>query len=76
MIIKNETTVTLKILGSELKPKESRKLPEMMFNTLNIVSKNGGCVITIKCGKLSFINYGKIIAKECNNKKIIISSID
>ena len=82
MTVTNKTSVTLEILGSELKPNESKEYPEMMFNTLDIHSEIGSCTITTEYGQRSFINYGKLVAKEERKKndngmkKILVSSID
>ena len=82
MTVTNETSVTLEILGSELKPNESKEYPEMMFNTLDIHSEIGSCTITTEYGQRSFINYGKLVAKEERKKNdngmknILVSSID
>lgn len=46
MTITNKTSVTLEILGTKLKPNESQEYTEMMFNTLDIHSEIGSCVIT------------------------------
>ena len=46
MTVTNKTSVALEILGGSLKPNESREYTEMMFNTLDIHSEIGSCVIT------------------------------
>ena len=82
MTVTNKTSVTLEILGEELKPNESREYTEMMFNTLDIHSEIGSCVITTEYSQRSFKNYGKLVAKEGRKKNehgmynILISSID
>lgn len=82
MTVTNKASVTLEILGGTLEPNESREYPEMMFNTLNIHSEIGSCVITTEYEKRSFRNYGKLIAKEGRKKNehgmknILVSSID
>ncbi len=82
MTVTNKTSVTLEILCSELKPNESKEYPEMMFNTLDIISEIGSCTITTEYGQRSFINYGKLVAKEGRKKNdngmknILVSSID
>jgi hypothetical protein len=82
MTVTNKTSVTLEILGGSLKPNESREYTEMMFNTLDIHSEIGSCVITTEYGQRSFRNYGKLVAKEGRKKNehgmknIIVSSID
>ena len=81
MKVTNKTAVTLEILGGTLEPQESREYTEMMFNTLDIHSEIGSCVITTEYGKRSFRNYGKLLAKEGHQKneygmkEILISSI-
>lgn len=82
MTVTNNTSVTLTILGGDLKPNESSEYPEMMFNTLDIHSEIGSCVVTTEYGERSFRNYGKLVAKEgCEKNKdglknILVSSID
>lgn len=82
MTITNKTSVTLEILGTKLKPNESQEYTEMMFNTLDIHSEIGSCVITTEYSQRSFKNYGKLVAKEGKEKNkhgmknIIVSSID
>ena len=82
MTVTNQTSVTLEILGTELKPNESQEYTEMMFNTLEIHSDIGSCVITTEYGQRSFRNYGKLVAKEGikkNNhgmKNILVSSVN
>ena len=82
MTVTNKTSVTLEILGSELNPNESKEYPERMFNTLDIHSEIGSCTITTEYGQRSFINYGKLVAKEERKKNdngmknILVSSID
>lgn len=82
MTVTNKTSVALEILGWSLKPNESREYTEMMFNTLDIHSEIGSCVITTEYGQRSFRNYGKLVAKEDRKKNehgmknIIVSSID
>lgn len=82
MTVTNKTTVALKILGGSLKPNESREYPEMMFNTLDIHSEIGSCVITTEYGQRRFKTYSKLVAKEGRKrnkhgmKDIIVSSID
>ena len=82
MTVTNQTSVTLEILGTELKPNESKEYTEMMFNTLDIHSESGSCTITTEYGQRSFINYGKLVAKEGRKKNdngmknILVSSID
>ena len=70
MTVTNKTSVTIFILGGGLKPNETSEYSEMMFNTLDIHSEIGSCVITTEYGKRSFKNYGHLIAKEGrkNNK--------
>ena len=63
MTITNKTSVTLEILGSELKPKESHEYEEMMFNTLNVHSEVGSCIITTEYEKRSFRNFGRLKEK-------------
>lgn len=82
MTVTNKTSVNLEILGGILAPNESREYTEMMFNTLNIHSEIGSCVITTEYSQRSFSNHGKLVAKEGRKKNehgmknIIISSID
>lgn len=82
MTVINKSPVTLEILGGNLNPNESREYTEMMFNTLNIHSEIGSCVITTEYGERSFRNYGKLFAKEGEEenedgiKNILVSSID
>ena len=82
MTVTNKTSVALEILGGILKPNESQEYTEMMFNTLNIHSEIGSCVITTEYGQRSFSNHGKIKAKEGRKKNeygmknIIVSSIE
>lgn len=82
MTVTNKTTVALEIMGGILEPNESREYPEMMFNTLDIHSEIGSCVITTEYAERSFRNFGKLVAKEgCEKnengmKNIIVSSID
>ena len=68
MTVTNKTSVALEILGGSLKPNESREYTEMMFNTLDIHSEIGSCVITTEYGQRSFRNYGKLVAKEGRKK--------
>ena len=82
MTVTNKTSVTLEILGEELKPNEFREYTEMMFNALDIHSEIGSCVITTEYAQRSFRNYGKLVAKEgrkkdkYGTKNILVSSID
>ena len=82
MTVTNNTGVKLVILGGELKPNESREYQEMMFNTLNIHSEIGSCVVTSEYGKRYIENHGSLKAEEGNEKNedgmknIIISTID
>ncbi len=82
MTVINKTTVALEIMGGILAPNESREYTEMMFNTLDIHSEIGSCVITTEYSQRSFRNFGKLVAKEgCQKndngmKNIIVSSID
>ncbi len=82
MTVTNKTTVTLEILGNQIKPGESRECTEMMFNTLSIHSEIGSCFIITEYGKRSFRNYGKLVAKEGRKKdehgmkNIIVTSIN
>lgn len=82
MTVTNKTSVALEILGGILNPGESQEYTEMMFNTLDIHSSVGSCVITTEYGKRSFSNYGKLVAKEGRMKNergmknIIVSSIN
>ena len=54
----------------------------MMFNTLDICSEIGSCVITTEYGQRSFRNNGKLVAEEGRNKNehgmkdILVTSID
>lgn len=81
MTITNKTSVTLEILGGTLKPSQTREYPEAMFNTLNINSEIGSCVISTEYSERSFKNYGKLKAKEGSEKDkygmkhILVSSI-
>jgi len=68
MTVTNKTSVTLVILGKNLEPNQSRQYPEMMFGTLNIHSEIGSCVITTEYGNRSFMNFGKLVAKEGRKK--------
>lgn len=68
MTVTNKTSVALEILGGSLKPNESREYTEMMFNTLDIHSEIGSCVITTEYGQRSFRNYGKLVAREGRKK--------
>ena len=82
MTVKNKTTVALEIKGGVLNPGESREYAEMMFNTLDIHSEIGSCVITTEYAERSFRNYGKLKAEEGTEKnehgmkEISISSTD
>lgn len=82
MTIINKTAVTLEIMGVILNPNESREFSEMVFNTLDIHSDIGSCVITTEYSQRSFRNYGKLKAKEGRKKNehgmknIIVSSVD
>ena len=82
MKVTNKTAVTLEILGGTLEPQESREYREMMFNTLDIHSEIGSCVVTTEYGIRSFRNFGKLVGKEGHRKNeygmkdILISSID
>ena len=82
MTVTNKTTVALEIMGEVLNPNESREYTEMMFNTLNVHSEIGSCVITTEYAVRSFRNYGKLKAEEGTEKnehgmkEIIISSAD
>ena len=40
----------------------------MMFNTLNVHSEIGSCIITTEYGKRSFKNFGKLKAREGRKK--------
>ena len=68
MTVTNKTTVTLFILSRGLKTNETGEYSEMMFNTLDIHSDIGSCVITTEYGKRSFKNYGRLVAKEGRKK--------
>ena len=68
MTVTNKTSVTLEILGGKLQPNTSAEYSEMMFNTLDIHSEIGSCVITTEYGKRSFKNYGKLFAEEGHEK--------
>lgn len=82
MLLTNKTTVTLEILGKEIKPNESQIFTESRFNELIVKSDIGYCVIRTKSGKHYFTNSGRLIASEGNienrhgRKPIIISSVD
>ncbi len=82
MTISNETPVTLGVLGGKLEAGESREYADMMHNTFYVESEIGGCTITTQCGIRSFINYGKLIAKESSKrdkrglKEIIITAVN
>ena len=64
----NKTSVTLVILGKDLEPNQSQEYTEKMFNTLDIHSEIGSCVITTEYDKRSFRNFGKLLAKEGSMK--------
>lgn len=82
MTIKNNTTVTLNIMGGVLKPGKTQEYPERMFYELNIRSEIGSCIIKIEYAIRSFKNYGKLKAEEgpeencCGMKEIVVSSTD
>ncbi len=82
MTVTNQTTVTLEILGKPLEPNQTHVYPEMMFNTLDIHSEIGSCVITTEYAKRYFRNFGKLAAKEGTErneygmKNILVYSID
>ena len=82
MTITNNTSVSLKIMGNNLEPNETREFPEMCFNTLSIHSDIGSCIITTEYSQRSIENFGKLVAKEGEKKnddgmkEIIISSND
>ena len=64
MTVINKSTVTVYIHGIGLKPNEFKDYPEMKFNTLNIHSDIGSCVITTEYGRRMITNYGKLFANE------------
>ena len=45
MLVTNKTKVDIEINGNALKPKESREYNEIVFDTLNIHSEIGSCLI-------------------------------
>lgn len=82
MTVINKSPVTLEILGGRIESNDSREYTEKMFNTLNIFSAIGSCVIMTEYGERSFRNYGKLFSKEGDEenedgmKVILVSSID
>lgn len=64
MTITNNTSVTLTILGSSLKPNKSSEYPEMENSTVRIFSEIGSCIITTQNGKRRFENERKLVAEE------------
>ena len=82
MTITNKASVSIEILGRILVPNESEEFLEMMFNTLDIHSDIGSCVITTEYGKRYFRNFGKLQAKEGRKKNkdgmknILVTSVD
>lgn len=69
MTIRNQTTVPLTILGQTLEAKKSGEFMEHCFDTIEIKSKLGKCIITSEYGKRSIRNYGKIKARQEKNSK-------
>jgi len=82
MLVTNKTNVNIEIYGGTLKPKESGEYTERGFNTLDIHSEIGSCVITTEYCIRSIKNYGKLIAKEGRKKdehgmkNIIVTAIE
>lgn len=82
MVITNKTKVVLYIEGERVKPNETYEKTEMVFDTVNIHSQRGSCIITTEYAKRSFKNYGKIFAKETSGKdnqgkkKIIVKEFE
>lgn len=68
MIVTNNTSMNIVVSDGILKPKETRAYTEMMFDTLNIHSEIGSCVITTEYGERSIRNYGRLVAKEGRKK--------
>jgi hypothetical protein len=68
MTITNNTHIDLYISGKVLNPNETCEFSESMFNTLNIHSDIGSCVITTEYGKRSFKYFGNLKAKEISQK--------
>ena len=68
MTVINKSSVTVDIYGISIKPHEVKEYPEMTFNTLNIHSDIGSCVITTEHGRRSIKNYGKLSARELDSK--------
>lgn len=64
MTVKNKTSVTLYILGTNLEPNETREYQELVLNTLNIHSDIGSCVITTVFDRRILKNFGKLFAVE------------
>lgn len=81
MTIKNNTTVSLEILGGTLEPEQIRDYPEKCFNELKIKSEIGSCKIITEYSQRKIRNYGKLVAKESKKqdedgmKEIIVSAI-
>lgn len=82
MTVINRSSVNIEILGRILEPNKSGEFLEMMFNTLDIHSDIGSCVITTEYGKRYFRNFGKLQAKEGRKKNkdgmknILVTSVD
>ena len=81
MTVVNKASVTIEILGKKLKPNESNRYTEMMFNTLDIHSHIVSCTITTEYGQRSIRNYGRLKATEVKSKTgkmkdIVVTSID
>ena len=80
MTVINKSSVTVDIYDISLKPNQDKEFTEMTFNTLNIHSDIGSCVITSEYGRRSIKSYGKLSAKESDtmnpngSKNIIIFS--
>lgn len=77
MTVINKSSVTVDIYGISLKPNQSKEYTERTFNTLNIHSDIGSCVITTEYGKRSIKNYGNLSARESdsikpNGSKVIV----
>jgi len=81
MTVTNKSTVTLRILGCNHEPNETKEYPEKAFSTLGIYSAIGSCVIMSIHGERIFRNYGRLVAKEEAKKdahgmsNILIASI-
>lgn len=69
MTVINKSSVTVDIYGISLKPNQAKEYPDMTFNTLNIHSDIGSCVITTEYGRRNIRNYGNLSARETDSIK-------